>query len=362
LHMSQHILDGQVQLDYHLSDDLLVIAGGSIRYTAFESVNTIPPDVFEIRGAGFLHAQWMLADQFQLTAGLRYDANNRTKAALSPRIVAIFRPLPDHSFRLGYGLAFRKPTFMESRLHLMAAEAAFPEVAEKLETSIGNSDLVNEKVHSVEAGWRARFLDDRLKFLVDLFFNAYDDMIFFATELAWDTLGRPDVLGSVFEYQNQDAFVYAIGGEAEAVWKPSDVWMFWGNIGLRYVFEEDGERLISEPTLRANLGCRWTSELGLFTDIAVHYVSTYHMPLFHPDETFEDPEEVPLGDTWLVIGRLGYRVGSFEAGLMLRAPIGGSFREYPGVYMENPTRDPYESDFGGENLVRLAWFYLRSSF
>jgi len=367
LHMSQHILDGQVQLDYRLSDDFLLIAGGSVRYTAFESVNTIPPDIFEIRGAGFLHAQWMLADQLQLTAGLRYDMNNKTRAALSPRGVVIFRPWPDHSFRLGYGLAFRKPTFMEYALHLIAEEAAFPEVDEKLRTSIGNGDLVNEKVHSVEAGWRARFLDNRLTVLTDLFFNIYDDMIFFASELAWDNLGRPDVLGSVFEYQNQDMFVYALGGEAEVVWKPSDVWMFWGNLGLRYVFEEGGERLISEPTLRANLGCRWTSELGLYTDIAIHYISTYHMPLYYPEETFEDPEDVPLGNTWLVIGRLGYRFMPFgdhkvEAGLMLRAPLGGAFREYPGVYMENVGREPYESDFGGERLVRLAWFYLRASY
>ena len=143
--------------------------------------------------------------------------------------------------------------------------------------------------------------------------------------------------------------------------------MFWGNLGLRHVFDDDGERLVSEPTLRANLGCRWTSDQGFFTDLAVHYVTTYEMPLYNPDETFEDPENVPLGNTWLVIGRLGYRFtpwtdSNFEVGLTLRAPIGGSFRESPGVHMEHTTRTAYESDFAGEKLVRLAWFYLRSSF
>jgi hypothetical protein len=71
---------------------------------------------------------------------------------------------------------------------------------------------------------------------------------------------------------------------------------------------------------------------------------------------------VALGNTWLLIGRLGYRFESFEAGLNLRAPIGTSFREYPGVRMEKTTRTRYESDFAGEKLVRLVWFYLRSSF
>jgi hypothetical protein len=91
-------------------------------------------------------------------------------------------------------------------------------------------------------------------------------------------------------------------------------------------------------------------------------VSTYEMPLYYPDETFEDPEFVPLGDAWLLIGRLGYRIKGFEAGLILRAPLGGPFREYPGVPMESTTRTQYDSDFAGEKLVRLAWFYIRSSF
>jgi outer membrane receptor protein involved in Fe transport len=241
-------------------------------------------------------------------------------------------------------------------------EAAFPEVVEKFETALGNEDLVNERVHSIEAGWRGRFLDERLNLSADLFYNIYEDMIYFESNLVWDTLGRPDILDSTFEYRNQDERIHAAGGEVQAVWNPSGAWMFWGNLGLRRVFDEDGDRLASEPTLRANLGLRWTGDWGLFTDLAAHYVSTYEMPLYYPDETFEDPENVPLGDAWLLIGRLGYRLEGFEAGFTLRAPIGGPFREYPGVPMESTVRTPYESDFAGEKLVRLAWFYIRSSF
>ncbi len=354
-------LDGQVQLDYPVLEDLLLTAGGNIRLTICEGVNSIPSEIFEIRGAGFLHGQWMLAGLLQLTGGLRYDLNNETEGALSPRAVLVLRPWPDHSFRLGYGLAFRKPSFLEYRVHLRIKEAAFPEVVEKFATSPGNDRLVNERVHSIEAGWRARFLDDRLNVSADLFYNIYEDMIYFESDLTWD-LGRPDILHSTFEYRNQEMRVHAVGGEADVVWKPSGAWMLWGNLGLRRVFEEDGGRLVSEPTLRANLGLRWTGDWGLYTDLALHYVSTYEMPLYYPDETFEDPEDVPLGDAWLLIGRLGYRLKSFEAGLTLRIPVTGLFREYPGVPMENTVRTPYESDFGGEKLVRLLWFYLRSSF
>jgi iron complex outermembrane receptor protein len=361
LHMDQSTLDGQVQLDYQVIEDLLLTAGGNIRYTMNETVNTTPSEIFELRGAGFIHAQWMLSDLLQLTGGLRYDLNSKTEGAISPRVVAVLRPWLDHSFRLGYGLAFRKPSFLEYRIHLVIEEAAFPEVVEKFATSLGNDKLVNERVHSIEAGWRARFLDDRLNISADLFYNIYVDMITFESEIELE-LGRPDILDSIFEYQNQDERFHAVGGEAQVVWKPSDAWMLWGNLGLRHVFDEDGNRLVSEPSLRANLGLRWTGDWGLFTDLAVHYVSTYEMPLYYPDETFEDPEDVPLGDVWLLIGRLGYRFERYEAGLTLRAPIGGPFREYPGVPMNNTVRTPYESDFAGEKLVRLAWFYLRMSY
>ena len=361
LHFESNTLDGQVQLDYQVIDDLLLTAGGNIRCTISDSVNTIPTDVMELRGAGFVHAQWMLSDILQLTGGLRYDMNTKTEGALSPRAVAVLRPLPDHSFRLGYGLAFRKPSFLEYRLHLVVNEAAFPEVVEKFETAIGNDDLVNERVHSFEAGWRARFMDNALRISADLFYNIYKDMIYFESELVWDALG-PDILASTFEYRNQDMLVHAIGGEAAVTWEPSDSWLLWGNLGLRHVFDEDGDRLVSEPTLCANLGGRYTSKLGFFTDLALHYVSTYEMPLYYPDETFEDPEDVPLGDVWLLIGRLGYRLKGYEAGLTLRAPIGAPFREYPGVPMENTVRTQLDSDFAGEKLVRLVWFYLRSSF
>ena len=361
LHFDSSTFDGQLQLDYQVIDDLLLIAGGNIRYTISDSVNTTPSDIFELRGAGFLHAQWMPADVLQFTAGLRYDMNSKTESALSPRAVVVLRPWPDHSFRLGYGLAFRKPSFIEYRIHIEVEEAAFPEVVEKFKTAMGNDKLVNERVQSIEAGWRARFLDDRLNVSADLFYNIYVDMITFESQIEWE-LGRPDILDSTFEYRNQDVRIHAAGGEVQLVWRPSGAWLLWGNLGLRRVFEKDGDPLVSEPTLRANLGCRFTSDQGLFTDLAVHYVSTYEMPLYYPDETFEDPEDVSLGGTWLLIGRLGYRLKGFETGLTLRAPLGGPFREYPGVPMENTVRTPYESDFAGERLVRLLWFYLRSSF
>ena len=365
-YMNTHSIDGQAQLDMEVLDRLLLIAGAYLRYTTNESDKILPTNMTELRGAAFFQVNWSPWDVFQLTAGLRADLNNKTEAALSPRAVAVFRPWPDHAFRLGYGLAFRKPAFIENQMHIQVDNAGFPEVEEKLRTAIGNEDLVNEKVHSFEAGWRAAFADDLLQISVDLFYNIYSDMINFTAEMQWDSMGRPDILASTFEFLNEKHEITAVGGEAEAVVRLGKGWMFWGNLGLRRVADDQGERLASEPTLRANLGCRWDPAGTFYTDLAFHYVSEYAMPLTSPNLDFEDPQEMSLGDKLLLIGRLGYRIKTWgdrelEAGLILRAPIGGPFREYPGLSIEPTAQSVTASDFGGETLVRLVSFYLRGS-
>jgi outer membrane receptor protein involved in Fe transport len=340
--------------------------GGYTRYARSDADNIIPQEIVELRGAVFLQAQWNPLEEIQLTGGLRYDLNSQTDGVLSPRAVAVFRFWSDHAFRLSYGMAFRKPAFIESRMHIEIDEAAFPEIIEKFTTSIGNEDLGNEKVHSIEVGWRAQFLEETLKVSVDLFYNIYEDMIYFEPNLFWDALGRPDILRSTFVPMNRDTSVTAFGGEIEVALDLAESWTFWGNLGLRRVTDEEGKRLESEPSIRINLGSRW-SDKWFLVDLALHYVSSYTLPFHYPDEIFEISGWMELGDELLLIARAGYRYPlgesrKLEAGLFLRAPIGGPFREFSGVPMERTTRSIYGSDFGGERIVRLVSLYLRGSF
>jgi hypothetical protein len=123
----------------------------------------------------------------------------------------------------------------------------------------------------------------------------------------------------------------------------------------------------SEPVLRANMGGRLLLESGLLMDLALHYVSEYKFPLVDPVNSLSPHELMPLGNEFLLIGRLGYRTSladldSLEAGLTIRAPLGRPFREYAGTPLQLLGKDGSISDFGGEMLVRLMSFYLRISF
>lgn len=359
------VVDGQVQMDFRIHDDLLVIGGANLRYLSLHCDTYDPRDMSELRGAGFVHAQWTPVDVLQLTGGLRLDLSTEMEPALSPRAAAIFRPLDNHSFRLAYGLAFRKPSLYESRVHVVAERynPATPEIVDKLSEVLGNENLKNEKVHSLEAGWMAHFARGRLHLSLDLFFNTYHDIILFMVDLE-QRLGLPDITNSTIRYENMDGEIHAVGGEAELAWRPDDTWRLWCNLGVRRV---TGEEPASEPILRLNLGGRYSPPTGVNVDLALHWVSAYDLLLTDPENILNERQAFTLGNNLLLVGRLGYRVRvhedlHLESGLTIRTPIGQDFREYPGTRMPAIPQAGSMSAWGGNVMVRWVSFYLRGSF
>jgi outer membrane receptor protein involved in Fe transport len=363
------VWDGQIQLDWQISDSLLLIGGGNLRHSFLSGEHIIVYEDTELRGAGFVNLQWAIFEELQLTGGLRFDVNTFSEPALSPRAVAVFRPWEGHAFRLGYGLAFRKPSTFETHCHIEILEynEAFPEIVELGRTQFGNPNLINEKVHSIEAGWIANLPEERLRLSVDLFYNMYRDTITFVLDVPL-RLGLPDITKSTVSYENEGTDVNALGGEAEVAWTPSGSWKLWANLGLRYVTSQaSGRRMSTEPWLRVNLGGRYLPESGLFFDISLHYVSEYQMPLMDPANILDNPELVPLGNNILLIGRFGYIFRTtvdqtMEAGITSRTPLGKPFREYAGAPIPPALQVDTASDFGGEVFTRLVSFYLRGSF
>jgi outer membrane receptor for ferrienterochelin and colicin len=369
-----HSIDGQVQVDHQATERILFIFGGNLRYTSNDTPQFSPAFVDDVRGAGFVHAEWKPTDTLQLTGGLRLDLNSQTDMALSPRAVMVVRPYPDHAFRLGYGLAFRKPSIIESRLHYKIPEGvynpAMPEIVDLLAEQFGNENLKNEKVISTEIGWRARLLDERLQVSVDLFYNLYQDTIIYKTELAVSSLGMPDIGNSTLRFVNLEDEFMALGGEAEISWRLLSNLTLWANLTARAVFNNDTDEVLeNEPKVRVNLGCTYNPDQGPVADVALHYVSEYRPLGLNPVDPLEGLVPQELGNVFLLIARLGYRLEFFdwmrlEAGLAIRSPLGSPFREfvgYPYRQVETVLDRRMTADFGGMLLVRMAEIYLRGS-
>jgi len=368
-HANTPTVDGQLQLDMQALEELLIILGANIRYSHLSAESLLPRELSELRGAALAHLQWTPWKTLQLTAGLRVDLNSETEAAISPRTVVVYRPWQSQSFRLGYSLAFRKPSFVEGRMHfdITSYNPAFPEVVDKLAEQFGNEELGNEKVHSIEFGWRGWFFEDSLRMSLDLFYNFYRDIITFKAVLPYE-FGFPDIESSTFQFVAEGTGANAFGGEMEVAWHVSREWSFWLNVGLRSVTAQDsGQELIGEPRLRINAGGRFDSQSGVLIDLALHYVSAYERNLIIPDEPFADPIQTTLGNTAIMIGRLAYRIQAgdrlgLETGFTLRVPLGAEFREHPGLKASAGRLANWQSDFGGQMIMRRVSLYFRAKF
>ncbi len=94
--------------------------------------------------AGYLQNDWRPIDWFGLVVGARYDYNtvffrqNAPLAALAPRAIAIFKPLPTLTLKAAYGEAFRYPTVFE---------AFFDDSA----SACGNGEIRPERQRTAEA-------------------------------------------------------------------------------------------------------------------------------------------------------------------------------------------------------------------
>ena len=370
IYVEVNTLDTQVQLDWDLTESLLFIVGANFRYSFLDLEKVIATESDEIRAAGFVHLQWSPVEILQLTGGLRLDVDTATdEERYSPRVAAVVRPWEDHAFRLSYGLAFRRPSYFENRLHaeIESYNPATPEIVEVARTQFGNEDLGSEQVHSIEAGWRGRFFKERLQLSADLFFSMYRDTITFVVAVP-ERMGFPDIANSTIQYRNEGAEADAFGGEIEASLRPGEAWMFWCNLGARKVINVADDRdMPSEPHWRINLGGRYLPANGMLADVALHYVSEYKMPLINPTNALDEPVLMQLGDQLLVISRVGYRARlggdrEMEAGLVIRSPLGSPFREYAGIPRSAALQSEVASDFGGEKIVRMLSLYLRGSF
>jgi outer membrane receptor protein involved in Fe transport len=361
--------DGRLRFDTTFGSSLLLVAGASLRHSFLEAEHVIPQRPSEFRGAGFFQLQWTPREDLQLTGGLRLDLNSKTSTALSPRLVAVYGPAEMQTLRLGYGIAFRKPSLYESQIHFEVSDynPAMREIVDLAATQFGNPALDNQQVHSLEAGWRGRFMDDRLHCFADLFINLYQDTIFFEVDIR-ERLGAPDMTNSTFMFQNQGDDIYALGGEIELVWHPDPAWRFSGSAAYRWVANlETGRAEPTEPHLRLGLTGRYLPETGWLVDLSLHSVSAYQMPLLDPGNLLLPPKLSDQGENLLMFARLGYRLEvrqrlQLEAGLAARIPLGNPFREYPGIVESRFLKDQDPAAFGGELLRRRVVLYLRSTF
>jgi iron complex outermembrane receptor protein len=106
-----------------------VQAGASYRLFDLNSNGTLFADsagnniTVRETGAYVQAAKKIFKDKLKLTGSIRFDKNENFEAQFSPRIAAVYSPVPAHNFRVAYQTGFRNPTLQAQHNDFNAVSA-----------------------------------------------------------------------------------------------------------------------------------------------------------------------------------------------------------------------------------------------
>ncbi len=161
------------------------------------------PEKHRNNSFAFLQDVWQISNDWELTAGLRYDDYNDFGDTWNPRAALVWAARHDLTAKLLYGEAFRAPSFAEFR-------------NQNNPVALGNDDLDPEEMETIELAFDYR-PKDNLKLGLNLFRYEWDDIIRFN-----------DIGGGLFQAENvgeQEGY----GFEFEFDWRVSRTLNILGN-------------------------------------------------------------------------------------------------------------------------------------
>lgn len=197
----------------------------------------------------FLQDAWSLADDWELTAGLRYDEFNDFGNATTPRLALVWQTSARLTSKLLYGEAFRAPSYQE--LYFQTA------------ANTPNPDLDPERSRT----WELAFdylASDRLKLGLNLYRFKRTDLI----------------SGAGGTFANVGSFTVR-GLELEARWQATPSLLFGGNLTLLDQDDSPAED-VNIPDEALHLRMDWAFSPRWAWDAQVHWFGRRSLPAGDP--------------------------------------------------------------------------------
>jgi iron complex outermembrane receptor protein len=367
-------LDGEVQATWSPFENNLWITGCNYRWITFLSDDNIPGETHQHRLGLFLHNEQRILEDIVITLGVRFDYNTITPFTISPRLAGVWQFADQQFLRLAAGQAFRKPSFFNTSTHLknFRGEPGFEELETFFLNNIGNEDLGNESITTIEAGYRGRFLEKRLYVEAVAFYNRYRDTITMYSSMVSDEFGVPDLANSQIVFMNEGREVDSLGGSLSAAWQVTRAFRVDVSCTYRYswyisdpkdlesgIGENKGDRVPWEPAFMGNLRFHYLAGNGIRFGAALYGRSASitsraaHGGLFEETVDIDNPARlVPSAFTsW----RAQIDPGWLELGVRISNAFHVGFRDNMAVVR----RDGLE--VGGQLIGRLIFVFLRGA-
>jgi outer membrane receptor protein involved in Fe transport len=387
-------VDGELQWTLpELHQDLFLIVGGGGRFSWISSEHLLDGDTYaditsphyhqpgitytEARAGAFVHSEYKATRWVTVSGSLRFDYNTATEPFLSPRMAVVFRPHKGQYLRVALARAFRKPAFVETQLHPMVefpqdspiTGAGRENFQEFMSRVLGNPDLDNEKLLSVEVGYLGQFLDEKLSVSVDFYYNQVRDLIGLTELIVAGGQGLPDLERSILRSTNTEGDRDIHGLELTVRYDPSRSVSLLASWAYREVFDRTAGRVLNTtPKNLATVGGRFRTESGLVGSLYFFSRSDIvDTDVESPAGALAPSLVMHLDHVMLFLGKLGYRWRGgdgirIETGLKLFlpfSPFSGPLFRY---YEDSGGESPDGRFFGGQQLRRVLTAYLQGSF
>jgi len=288
--------------------------------------------------------EWKATQTLTLVAGARYDLNTFIHAAVSPRVALLYRPAQDHTFRLGFSVAYRPPTLTENYYDARVQIILPPPIpSPPILVTHGSTNLSPEQIESYEVGYQGWYIKHRLSIRANVFYNHLSDLIL-------PTIPQP--------IQGGSADIY--GGEAGFEFLATR----WLTGFANYSYQEIGQTLAADarrggPRFKWNAGLRGDWDNGLSGEIGYHHVGAATYPIgqafisFAPFGVTAPNPRVGSYDLLNIRGAYKFWQQKAEAGYMRDAEVAiSAFNALNDTHKEHPLGDTIGS------LV-LGWLTLK---
>lgn len=367
-------LDNEFQANFSLMEGNLWILGGNYRWLSVLSDANDPSEVNQHRVGFYIHFEQKLGEDLTFIAGIRFDYNNITPFAASPRLATVYRFAEDQFLRMSFGQAFRKPSFFYTSTHLTGVKPApgFEAIGDLFRRGIGNENLDNEVLSTFEIGYVGHFLDKRLQLEGNIFFNLYRNIVNFQMDVVLDEFGMPDLQNSWLGWQNKGQEVDTLGATVSAAYRLRGALHLSGSYTFRYSWyiadpavdapsdvHKKGDRVPWEPAHLAKLSVLYLPEKGLRVGAAVYGQSSLKEDkpvgggLF--DETVAVSNPAHAFFSAFLAWRLSAGAGWVDLGVRIHNILNTPFRDLPAVAR------PDGSELGGHLIGRRVFVYFRGS-
>ena len=180
----QEITKVEDHRNFGLDGNGVLIPLGSPAVDVSDSPSAFLPEKHRNNSYAFIQDVWQISNDWELTAGLRYDDYNDFGDTWNPRAALVWAARHDLTAKLLYGQAFRAPSFAEFR-------------NQNNPVATGNTELDPEEIETIELAFDYR-PKDNLKLGLNLFRYEWDDIIRFTPEA--QNIGKQEGHGFEFEF------------------------------------------------------------------------------------------------------------------------------------------------------------------